>query len=80
MFQRREMSKLAEAAPPYHVHHRREISTIPKLGETLLTLAVTYSTLELPPHTLFIPKADHTPELEDEMILKDIERRKAERV
>jgi len=54
----------------------REITTYPKLGQAAQTVAVTYSTLDLAPRTLWIPKDEYTEEERDRRIKQDIERRR----
>ena len=71
---------MAEVKPPFRVIRRKDILTYPKVGEEAYSVAVTYIAGDLPPHTLFIPKPEWSADKERELILKDIERRKAERV
>ena len=55
----------------------REITTHPKLGETVATVALTYTYAGLAPRTIFIPKAEDSPEKRAELIREDIEKAKA---
>jgi len=55
----------------------REIVTYPKIGEEAHTIVLTYRHGDLAPRTLFIPKAEYTPEKRAELIRADIEKAKA---
>lgn len=55
----------------------REIKTHPKLGETAVTVVLTYSHAGYAPRSLFIPKAEDTPENRAKLIREDIEKAKA---
>lgn len=57
------------------VLRREEFTTYPKLGQAVIVLSVTYIAEGLPPHAIIIPKAEHTPVKEKELIRKDIEAR-----
>ena len=55
----------------------REITTHPKLGETAVTVVLTYSYADMAPRSLFIPKEEDTPENRAKLIREDIEKAKA---
>jgi len=55
----------------------REITTHPKLGETAVTVVLTYSYADMAPRSLFIPKTEDTPENRSKLIREDIEKAKA---
>jgi len=56
---------------------RSEITTYPRLREPVQTIAVTYLAPDMPPRTIFIPKAEWTKEKELELIREDIKKYKA---
>jgi len=55
----------------------REITTHPKMGETAVTVVLTYSYAYMAPRSLFIPKEEDTPENRAKLIREDIEKAKA---
>lgn len=59
------------------VLRRTPISTSPRPGETVITLAISYQTDDRPVRTLWIDKEEWTKEAEMAMIKKDIEERAA---
>jgi len=65
------------AVNEYRVLSRRDIVIAAGLPTEFTQVLVTYDAPGLPPLTVFIAKAEHTPELERKLILEDIARRKA---
>jgi len=47
------------------------------LPTEMTQVLVTYQAPGLPPFTLFVPKAEHTPDREHELVLKSIAERRA---
>ena len=58
---------------------RREITTYPKLRTPAVQVVVMYSTADLPPSSLFIPKEEWSEEKERELIKEDIKKRREEK-
>lgn len=56
----------------------RSILSYPKIGEAVRTVAVTYSTPDLPPRTLWIPESEYSEEHRNELIKKDLEKRRSQ--
>lgn len=54
---------------------RDDVTTFPKLGQSLVTRLITYVAAGLPPHTVRIAKDEWTPELEKIQIRASIEAR-----
>ena len=66
--------------PAYRIIRKKDIRTQPKMGVDAFSVAVTYSTQDLPPHTLFIPKPDWSEKKEHALIRESIKQRQAERI
>jgi len=52
---------------------RSEIVTYPTLEEEVVVMSITFTAPRIPPLTIRIPKAEYTPEREDEEIRKAIQ-------
>jgi len=72
------MEKKTEKEEKYKVTilDRRTIVTYPKLKTPAKTIAVTYTTDEIPPRTLFIPEEIWSRETEIKKIKEDIKKAK----
>lgn len=70
---------MAEAERKYDVTilSRDEVTTYPKIGQPLIVKQITYVAAGLPPHTLFVPKDQYTPEFEKKAIREDVDKRLA---
>lgn len=69
---------MAEEQKPKHrirVLKRTPITTSPRPGETVTTLAISYQVDSSPPRTIWIDKEKWSLEVEKEMVRKDIEER-----
>jgi len=58
------------------VRERRQTSW-PKIGQPVRVVAVTYSTPDLPPRTIWIPEAEYSEEHRDALIKRDMQERRA---
>ena len=54
---------------------RDEVTTYPKIATPVVNVLVTYVAAGLPPHTVTIPKDEHTLDVEKTRIREDIEKR-----
>lgn len=63
----------------YRVLRRWERTSIPRIGEPTITVSVMYVAPGMPPYTVWIPKEEHSPEKEREVVLADIEDKKRKR-
>ena len=61
---------------------RTEMQTVDEAGEPVTVVAVTFRSRSIPPTTIWIPKSEWTPELEEKLIkekIKELRKRKAEK-
>ena len=73
---------MVQAEKPKHrirVLRRTPITTSPRPGEVVTTLAISYQADDRPVRTIWIDQAKWSAEVEKEMIRKDIEEREAAR-
>lgn len=73
---------MAEEKPKHRIRvlRRTPITTSPRPGEKVVTLAISYQADDRPVRTIWVDQEEWSADAEKEMIRKDIEKREAERI